>query len=546
MYQKIGLGLGKGLLWLWSVFLLLVSLGVFSMSVPGGITVLLAAVVSNPLFLKLYNRYGKAGRMKAVTVVLSVVLLFVGVMFTPTKERTIEAQEQAASAMAEQTAADLSKEETEAAGTQEPEAVLEEEKTEPEATDPETATDETTTKGKEIADKTQAEDTAEDENADPDTLEVHFLDVGQGDCTLIRCGEASMLIDAGVNGIGTKIQNYLQKQGVKELDYLVLTHPDADHIGSADVVITKFPIGSLFMSDYTKDNKTYERLMQAIDYKGLKSTTPRPGDSYALGDAQITFLSPAVSYTDPNNASLALKVSLGENSFLFTGDCEEKAEQEMLKSGLDLSSEVYKVGHHGSKTSSCKDFLQAVAPSYGVISCGEGNDYGHPHAETLNNLRAMGVKLFRTDEQGTIVAEADGKEIKWNCSPTESWKAGEATASSTKEQSSAKAAASSTQSVQESKADVPVVTETQPSAEVQTPEQPQPEPEQPVVQEPAENSGSNFGEAHSNQFILNKNSGVLHKPSCSYLPKEKNQLLFNTVEEAMASPQYDHKCGHCW
>lgn len=158
----------------------------------------------------------------------------------------------------------------------------------------------------------------------------------------------------------------------------------------------------------------------------------------------------------------------------------------------------------------------------------------------------MGVQLFRTDEQGTIVAEADGKEIKWNCSPTESWKAGEATASSTKEQSSAKAAASSTQSVQEGKADVPVVTETQPSAEVQTPEQPQPEPEQPVVQEPAENSGSNFGEAHSNQFILNKNSGVLHKPSCSYLPKEKNQLLFNTVEEAMASPQYDHKCGHCW
>lgn len=374
MYQKIGLGLGKGLLWLWSVFLLLVSLGVFSMSVPGGITVLLAAVVSNPLFLKLYNRYGKAGRMKAVTVVLSVVLLFVGVMFTPTKERTIEAQEQAASAMAEQTAADLSKEEPEAAETQEPEAVLEEEKTEPEATDPETATDETTAKGKEIADKTQAEDTAEDENADPDTLEVHFLDVGQGDCTLIRCGEASMLIDAGVNGIGTKIQNYLQKQGVKELDYLVLTHPDADHIGSADVVITKFPIGSLFMSDYTKDNKTYERLMQAVDYKGLKSTTPRPGDSYALGDAQITFLSPAVSYTDPNNASLALKVSLGENSFLFTGDCEEKAEQEMLKSGLDLSSEVYKVGHHGSKTSSCKDFLQAVAPSYGVISCGEGNN----------------------------------------------------------------------------------------------------------------------------------------------------------------------------
>ena len=110
MYQKIGLGLGKGLLWLWSVFLLLVSLGVFSMSVPGGIAVLLAAVVSNPLFLKTYNRYGKAGRMKAVTVALSVVLLFVGVMFTPTKERTIEAQEQAASAMAEQTAADLSKE----------------------------------------------------------------------------------------------------------------------------------------------------------------------------------------------------------------------------------------------------------------------------------------------------------------------------------------------------------------------------------------------------------------------------------------------------
>lgn len=256
-------------------------------------------------------------------------------------------------------------------------------------------------------------------------LEVHFLDVGQGDATLIVSDGQTMLIDSGDDGQGTALQLYLTKQGIEKLDYLVLTHTDADHIGGADVIISKFDIGNVFIGDYKKETRVYRDLMQALKDRGLSYTTPAVGESFSLGAATFTILAPNKEYSDPNNTSIVLLLKNGENSFLFSGDAQEQAEEDILENGISIDCDVYKVGHHGSKHSNSKEFLSAMTPDCAVISCGENNSYGHPDAEVLNNLRSMGVKVYRTDEQGTIVAVSDGRQITWNCAPSETWQAGE-------------------------------------------------------------------------------------------------------------------------
>ncbi|MBQ8039079.1 MAG: MBL fold metallo-hydrolase, partial [Lachnospiraceae bacterium] len=235
----------------------------------------------------------------------------------------------------------------------------------------------------------------------------------------------AMLIDAGDNSKGTTVQMYLQKQGIKKLDYLVLTHPDSDHIGGADVIVTKFDVDTVFMTDFKKDNKTYDDLVRALKGKNLKWSTPTVGNTYRLGNAEFTIVAPNTMYDDPNNASIGLLLTNGNNVFLFTGDAEEEAEYDILANGLSIDCDVFKAGHHGSSTSNTKDFVEAASPEYVVISCEKDNSYGHPHAEPMNLFRSMGVKLFRTDEQGSIIAVSDGNEITWNCAPADSWKAGE-------------------------------------------------------------------------------------------------------------------------
>lgn len=257
-------------------------------------------------------------------------------------------------------------------------------------------------------------------------MEVHFIDVGQGDATLIKADGHAMLIDAGDNTKGTAVQLYLKKQGVEQLDYLVLTHTDSDHIGGADVMISKLNIGQIILGDFKKDNKTYRELIDSMKSRNMTYVTPEPGAEYELGNAAFTIIAPNDTYGDPNNSSIALIVDYGDSSFLFSGDCEGEAEGDILSNGMNLDVDVYQVGHHGSRTSSTEEFLDAMSPEYAVISCGEGNSYGHPHAQTLNHLRARCIKVFRTDEQGSIVAFSDGTDITWNCSPSDSWQSGEA------------------------------------------------------------------------------------------------------------------------
>ncbi len=258
-------------------------------------------------------------------------------------------------------------------------------------------------------------------------LEIHFLDVNQGDCTLIKVGDNAMIIDAGNNGYGNIVKLYLQKIGVTKLDYVIGTHPDADHIGGLDVVIYNFDCGMIFMPECEKDTKTYDDVIQTCENKNYKITSPVPGETYKLGDASFEIIAPLhYDYEgNYNDCSIAIRMEYGNNSFLFTGDCEEAAEEDLIESGVRLDADLFKLGHHGSDTANTEEFLDVVTPKYCVVSCGEGNSYGHPHAEVLNNLRSRGIKLFRTDEQGTVVAYSDGVDITFNMSPSESWQVGE-------------------------------------------------------------------------------------------------------------------------
>ena len=267
---------------------------------------------------------------------------------------------------------------------------------------------------------------ASDVFRDGSTLEVHFLDVGQGDATLIRCGEAAMLIDAGNNSWGDDVRDYLEYQSIGDLDYVIGTHPDADHIGGLDVVMEAFDCGTVIMPDYEKDTQTYTDVTDVMEEKGYELTLPQVGTVYELGEAAFTIVAPNGEYGDnANDYSVGILLEHGENRFLLTGDAEEDSEADMLDNGIDLSADVLKAAHHGSRTANTEAFLERVNPEYVVISCGEGNSYGHPHAEVLNRLREMGIKVFRTDEEGTVVATSDGAGITFNVPPSESWQAGE-------------------------------------------------------------------------------------------------------------------------
>lgn len=255
-------------------------------------------------------------------------------------------------------------------------------------------------------------------------LEVHFIDVGQGDATLILQGEHAMLIDAGENRCGDQIVDYMNYLGVEHLDYVIGTHPDSDHIGGLDTVLRNSTWDTVLMPDYEKDTRTYEEVLEVLDREGKESVAPKPGDVYSLGTAQFTVLAPIGTYDSGNENSIAVRLVHGGSSFLFTGDAESGSESDMLTSGRLLASDVYKVSHHGSSGANTELFLLAVNPEYAVISCGKDNEYGHPHSEVLNRLRAMGTKVFRTDEQGTVVAVSDGSGITFNMSPSTTWQSG--------------------------------------------------------------------------------------------------------------------------
>lgn len=245
-------------------------------------------------------------------------------------------------------------------------------------------------------------------------LAVHFIDVGQGDSILLQLPDRqTMLVDAGPNEAGSAVVSYLQEQGVEKIDYLVATHPHADHIGGMDNVIQAFEIVKVYMPRVTTTTESFESVLRSLKAKGLKITPAKAGLTILdRNGLKISFAAPCRSgYEDLNNWSAVLKVRYGGISFLLTGDAQAESEQEMLASGADMKADVLKVGHHGSYSSTTPAFLKAVSPKYAVISVGAGNDYGHPHRETLARLASAGVKVYRTDRDGTVIFVSDGKTL---------------------------------------------------------------------------------------------------------------------------------------
>jgi beta-lactamase superfamily II metal-dependent hydrolase len=247
---------------------------------------------------------------------------------------------------------------------------------------------------------------------------VHFINVGQGDSIYIKAPNGEdILIDGGRNG--NTVVSYLKKQKVKDIEVMIATHPDADHIGGLDEVLKAYKVKSVYAPKVSSTTQTYKNLLLAVKKEGLKIKTARKGVSIPIKGVSAKFVGPVKTYskTDTNDWSAVLRVQYNKRSFLFTGDAEFKSETDMIKSKQTLKSDVLKVGHHGAKTSTSTNFLKVVKPTYAVISVGKGNSYGHPTSATLNRLKSAKVKVFRTDKQGTIIAKTNGSTLTFNTKP---------------------------------------------------------------------------------------------------------------------------------
>lgn len=244
---------------------------------------------------------------------------------------------------------------------------------------------------------------------------VHFIDVGQGDCELIKTQNKTILIDCGEKEYYADVIAYIKSQNIEHIDYVIVTHPHSDHAGGMSFILDEFDIGTVIMPKIQESviptTSTYIRLLNSIDNKNITVEYADAGKEYTLDDVQMIVLSPVRDYEDLNNYSVAVKFMHGENSFLFTGDIEKEAENDILGNGYDISADVLKIAHHGSSTSSQKKFINAVSPRYAVIEVGSPNSYNHPNKETVKLLENKDIIIYRTDLYGNIVFVSDGSTL---------------------------------------------------------------------------------------------------------------------------------------
>ncbi len=257
------------------------------------------------------------------------------------------------------------------------------------------------------------------------TISIKMLDVGQGDAILIQTQEQTVLIDTSDVDERDKLRAQLAKAGVKKIDKVILTHPHADHIGGMEVLLDgSYEIGSIYDNGMPSTSKLYLSYMKKAKARGIPHHALKAGDVLDFGGgAQFKVLSPEESLVqkgqqkgykhDPNNESVVGRLTFGQFAMLFTGDAEKEAEASIAaRYGSELKSQVLKAPHHGSKTSSSAAYLRLVQPETCVISCGAGNDYGHPHKETLKKYAAIHAKTYETDKNGTITITSDGKSYE--------------------------------------------------------------------------------------------------------------------------------------
>lgn len=245
----------------------------------------------------------------------------------------------------------------------------------------------------------------------PGGMQAHFLDVGQGDATLLMGPDFTVLIDAGRHD-REDVVPYLTRAGVEKLDLLVATHPHSDHIGQMDEVLKQFPVDEVWMNGAEHTSRTFERTVEAIADSEASYYEPRAGEQFQIGSLEVEVLHPQTLPQDLNNGSIVIRVIYGDVSFLFTGDIEKPAEEEILSQGHDVEADIYHMGHHGSSTSNHKAFVEAVNPEVAIYSAGQGNEYGHPHKEVLALFEALGIPVYGTDRYGTIIVRTDGKTFK--------------------------------------------------------------------------------------------------------------------------------------
>ena len=303
-------------------------------------------------------------------------------------------------------------------------------------------------------------------------FEMHFIDVGQALSVLVECDGQYMLYDGGNVDDGSLVVSYLQSQGVEQLEYVFCSHAHEDHVGGLAAALAYFPAYHVYSPVTEASTKCFKDFVKYTQQQGLQVEVPAVGTTWPLGGATVTMVGPVAQYSDTNDTSIVLRIEYGSTSFLLTGDMEKTAETDLVNSGVNLRADVLQVGHHGSSTSTGYLFLNAVLPEMGVISCGTGNKYGHPHEETLSILRDAKVDVYRTDLQGTITIDSDGQNFTVGTEhfvPDSQLNPTDPSASSTAQQA----------------------------------------------------------------YIGNVNSKKFHLPSCSNLPAEKNQILFSSYDEAV-------------
>lgn len=367
----------------------------------------------------------------------------------------------------------------------------------------------------EVNDSIEAEDTSSEAQKDTNTTEqpdqkepdqpetpqstgdmtVHFLDVGQGLSILVQSNGENLVYDGGDRGESSFVVSYLQQQGVTDIKYLISSHYDEDHVAGLVGCVNTFNVENVIGADYIQNTKIYQSFIDGVAEKGLEIQHPAVGTEYQFGTGKFTILSPASIGSNDNDNSVAIKLTNGANSFIFTGDAESGSEAAMCSSGIDLSCDVLVPGHHGSATATSNDFLMKTVPEFAVISCGTDNQYGHPDKDTMDKLQSMDIQVYRTDKQGTVIATSTGTEISWNQEPSNDYSPGDSNDTGTQ----------------------PLTVEEQPVAD------PTPEPE--LTEEPESVGGS--------VWISETGSKYHNKPDCGRMNPDKARQVTESEAQNM-------------